>query len=768
MRVIEHLVASLHAAATYNKHDVAAPSVILWTDGQRLWEGVASRIGECLERFYILSPEVSGDNAGPSTWIRYRLIDDPDKEGIPVVYLPGIARHAFRSPIGFPEEARHLYALQFLGQFWTQLNGKDWTPAALMSSADGGLSLDLARDSNTLEALSTQLVGVLDAPVASFQGKRLEAADFNTLAASDPAGMLLRWMSDPEKVKAEWSAERMAAFQALCQQQYHFNPVSDGRLVAAEKLVAGGGPWDALWARFEEAPAPYRPLRDVLAMVQAADLFGVSSPRLPQTNQGEEDQLRSDLVALAAKPPQEILGQLAKLADDNRPRTASVWAELGEAPLAQAVSHLGHMARAIQQGLPGTDWTSIAEAYLSAGWKVDAEARRSYASVRDKADMEAVTVALRAAYLPWLEQQAGRLSTWASDYPNRSKATARQQTAEAGTVYLFVDGLRADVAMELSALLEGSGLTPLVATAWAPLPTVTATAKPGWHPLTEQLCGEMLSEKFEPQSIEDGKVLTTEGFRTRISKLGFVWFPGAETGVPSGSGWTETADFDSLGHSEGAKLAWRIHEELQVVRQRISELLRAGWKKVVVITDHGWLWLPGGLPKSELPVHLTASKWGRCATMKPGAQHPLPTAPWFWANQHHVVLAPGVNAFRNGTEYAHGGLSLQEALTVVLTVGGSHGTNLADVTISSLRWLGLRLNVEVQGATSEFCLDVRTKAADASTSLLGKTAARQPIGIDGKVSILITNDDHAGAAAILVVLHGDEVVAKCPVTIGEN
>jgi len=66
------------------------------------------------------------------------------------------------------------------------------------------------------------------------------------------------------------------------------------------------------------------------------------------------------------------------------------------------------------------------------------------------------------------------------------------------------------------------------------------------------------------------------------------------TGDPAGSGWTETADFDSRGHDEGAKFVWRIDEELKMVRQRITELLQAGWNKVVVITDHGWLWMPVG------------------------------------------------------------------------------------------------------------------------------------------------------------------------------
>jgi hypothetical protein len=767
MTILEYIVASLRAASAYNKHDVTAPSVILWTDGPRLWESVAGRIGECLELFYILNPEVSA-HAGPSTWIRYQLSANAGKEGLPVVYLPGVSRQAFRSPTGFPEEARHLFALQFVGQFWTQLNGKDWTPAALLSSADGGLALDLAKDNATTQALAAQLASVLDTPVQRFHGKRLEAADFNTLSVSDPAGMLLRWLSDPDKAAAEWPAERMAAFREICRQQYHFNPASDGRLVAAEKLVAGGGEWENVWGRLEEAPVPYRTVREALAMVKPTDLFGTTSLRLPKTNQDAEDRLRKALLALANKPPQEIPGELVKLAQEHRQRASSLWAQLGEAPLAEAATHLGRMAQAIQQSLPGTNWDSLAKEYLRTGWQVDAEARRGFAAVRSKTDMDALTTALQAAYLPWLEQQAKRVAAWASDYPNASKASARQLTAEAGTVYLFVDGLRVDVALELAALLEGSGVTPATAIAWAPLPSVTATAKPGWMPLAEELCGDKLSEKFEPQLVSEGKPLTTDAFRTGITALGFVWFSGAETGDPSGSGWTETADFDARGHDEGAKLAWRIQEELQVVRHRIQELLQAGWKKVLVITDHGWLWLPGGLPKTELPTHLTASKWGRCAAPQDGAKYTLPAAPWFWANQHHVVLAPGVTVFRNNVEYAHGGLTLQETLTLVITVVDSKKADFGRASILSVRWLGLRLNVEVEGAGTDFHIDVRTKAADASTSLLGKNPPKQPLRADGKTSLIIANDDHAGAAATLVLLHGDQVVAKCPVTVGEN
>ena len=324
MTVLEHMVDSIMAAAAYNAHDAAPPAVILWTDGQKLWEAVASRLGECIDRFYILSPEVSGTNAGPSTWIRYQLGLETDKKEAPVIYLPGVSRQDFRTPIGFPEEARHLFALQFLGQFWTQLNGKDWTPAALLSSKDGGLGLDLAKDDYTAQALAIQLAGVLEAQVSSFQGKRLTAADFNVLSVSDPVGMMLRWMTDPDKAKAEWPADRMAAFQGICLEQYKIDPLSDGRLKAAELLVAGGGAWDNLWDRFEEAPAVYRALKEVLALVKSDGLFSSNNPRLPQTNQEGEGSLRKALLALTDKPAQEVLPQLLKLALANRKRAASV------------------------------------------------------------------------------------------------------------------------------------------------------------------------------------------------------------------------------------------------------------------------------------------------------------------------------------------------------------------------------------------------------------------------------------------------------------
>lgn len=767
MTVLDHIVSSIKAAATYNRHDVAAPTVILWSDKERLWESVADRIGECLDEFYIWKPETEGTTAGPSTWIRYHL-SAAGGGGIPVVYLPGIGRHEFRSPADFPEEARHLYALQFQGQFWTQLNGKDWTPTAVMSSQDGGLGLDMAMNKDTITALRTQLMTVLEASVDSLQGKRLEAVDFNGLAAADPAGMMLRWMSDPDNAEATWPSQQMAAFEAICKDQFKVSPANDGRLVAAEKLVAGGGAWEQVWQRYEEAPKAFRGVREILGLVKTNDLFDNSSPRLPQNNEQAEDKLRKELQGLAGRPKKEASDEVGTLAKSHSERARSIWAQLDEAPLADAIAHLGRMVSAIKVGLQASDWEGFAKSYMDSAWKVDAEARRSFAAVRNKKDVDAVSAALRAIYLPWLTEQAERVTNLISSYPNKSAASARTLVAEAGTIYLFVDGLRADLANELCELLESKGLEPKVETSWAALPTVTSTAKPAWAPLTEAVCGDEVSEGFEPQLSANHKTLKTVAFRETITELGFPWFPISETGDPSGSGWTEVADFDKRGHSDGAKLAWRIREEIQVVHQRVTELVQAGWKKVVVITDHGWLWMPGGLPKTDLPTHLTASKWGRCALPQPGAVHNLPEVCWFWGNEHPVVLAPGVTALKNGVEYAHGGLTIQEALTASITVESSQGAGLSSVTISSLRWLGLRLKLKVEGDGQDLEIDIRGNAASADSTKLGKDKTLPKLNTNGEASILITDDEHEGDAAVLVILQGGEVIYKQPITIGEN
>lgn len=771
MTVLEHLLSVIHHSGIYNRHDLAKPNVILWTDGERLWEKSARMISHSQPGFFQLDESEVGDFSGPSTWVRYQL-GKWTGDNVPVVYLPGIHRHQFRGAAGFPEYARHLYALQFQGQFCSQLNGKDWTPAAILGSEDGGLGLRVARDRATQQALGDQLEAVLQTPVAELRGKQLEASDFHELAIGDPVRLVLDWMNAPEKATKDWPESQLAAFLAFCKKDLGFHPEKDGIITAAEKMTSGDGKWTKVWNRFEELALSLPGVRQSLDLVKPADLFSNSNPRIPATNRRLEDELRKGLGEVGTLPEAKAKEALLALAKVHSPRAGTLFARLGEAPLAKAITHLDRMVAGMKNGVAGTDCASIGESYLEGAWVVDAEARRAWDAARKSEDAAAVATALRATYLPWLESLATRLQACAAAYPIKKSQDAREQVIEPGTVILFVDGLRVDLAKELIETMTTDDLKIESAPAWSAMPSVTATAKPAWQPLAAALHGHAASEVFEPIVAATGKPCGTTEFRKLLKECGLTWVDPSQAGNPEQCGWTEVGAFDRYGHDQGAKLAWRIHEELLGVRQRIEELLQAGWKSVRVVTDHGWLWMPGGLPKVDLPKHLTVSKWGRCALPDPQASHELPMVPWFWGNEHPIVLAPGISVFKNGTEYTHGGMTLQEALTLTIHFSREQVSGGAPASITSSKWSGFRLKIGIDPADPTVRADIREKVADPSSSIFKgekpeKEKQKAP-DADGTLTLFVEDDSSVGKAAFLVILRNGIVLAKKSITIGED
>ena len=81
-----------------------------------------------------------------------------------------------------------------------------------------------------------------------------------------------------------------------------------------------------------------------------------------------------------------------------------------------------------------------------------------------------------------------------------------------------------------------------------------------------------------------------------------------------------------------------------------------------------------------------------------------------------------------------------------------------------MTWKGLRCAVVVEGAAPGQRVDIRTKAALAASSLV----ASKPL-VDGKASLAVADDEHMGAAAVVVVLGaGGEVLQKRATAVGEN
>lgn len=769
MTVLESILQSMRNAASYNQHELAAPSVILWPDEERLWT-------QCIEPLRATYPallslgEYSSEKAtGPAAWLRY-VLNLQTGDDVPVIYLPGIGRAAFRSADQCPDPAKHLFALQFQGQFWTQKNGKNWTPFAFLSSADGGLGLDVAADQETKKAINECLRALLEVEVDALRAGKLEAGDFRAIVTKDPARTLLRWMGDPSKVAPGMQKSELewANFRAVCRDTYQFDPEKDGAITAAERLTSGKGAWSLVWERFKEAPRAYPGIKKLLESLPAMNLFEAASEYRPLSNRKEEERLEKDLLALSSVQPKDVFPKIKTLSAEHAHRATWVWAALGESQLALAIGHLRDLAETVQSsGNPGS-WDALADYYSYEGWKADHSVLRILDVARSIAATKASTAAIRAAYIPWLEKFATLTQSLARTYPTSGPKSCRNLPAEEGTVYLFADGLRMDLARALEERLLTSGVVVQIAFNfnWSALPTVTATAKPAWMPLAAKLGGPLEGAAFQPKEQSTGKPLNHARFQQLVEELGISFIDSNELGSSKGCAWTEFGSVDTYGHEQGARLAWRIEEELTSLQQRIVDLFQAGWAKVKVITDHGWLMVPGGLPKIELPKHLAASRWSRCAVPEPGAQHGYPVTSWFWDSTEAVVLATGVSCFVSGMEYAHGGLTMQEALIPSLTLSAVQTGGARSVVLKEIKWLGMRLNVVLEGAQG-LTVDVRSKVADPKSSF----AATPVLGAaDGqKTSLLVTDEDSLGAAAFLVVVdQTGQTIFKHPVVIGEN
>jgi hypothetical protein len=269
--------------------------------------------------------------------------------------------------------------------------------------------------------------------------------------------------------------------------------------------------------------------------------------------------------------------------------------------------------------------------------------------------------------------------------------------------------------------------------------------------------------EFEPRVAADGKPLSGHNFRKLLTENGVQPLDKHETGDPSGRAWTESGDLDHYGHEHGVRLARDVDTQLSAVVERVQELRDAGWRRVRIVTDHGWLLVPGGLPKTELPKHQAETRWGRCAVLKDTAHGTPLTFGWDWCKDVQVAYAPGVSSFIAGADYAHGGLSLQECLVPVLDLVVAAPAAAVQVTIKAVTWKGLRCVVEVDSTAAGLTVDVRTKPALATSSLV---ASVKPLEA-GKASVAVADDDNLGAAAVVVILAADgQVIQKQATTVG--
>lgn len=672
--LLDALAQALARASLYNSNDQVAPAAVLWPDKEGQWLPLLPALRARLP-LLTLGDHDPAQRSGSAYWMRCMLAgalpnDRLPADSIPVIYLPGVSRQEMRAVEECPRLLQPLADLQYRGVLWTQKNARDWTLAAFVQSKEGGLDIPVGADAATRDALLRALPVLANEPLARLrQTAPLRAPFFDALLNPDLARRLLLWLNDPAGYRQTLDAAAWQSFCNLCRRDYAFDPATADPVTAARTLSQPAGVWAEVWQRYTEAPAAYPNLAGLLRQARPPAqlaLFETPQPYWPQDNEAAEAALRSELAALDNALTGAARARILALDETHGARRAWVWSQQGQAPLACALEHLVRLAAFTQQPLSGATATALAQAYAATGWQSDAAVLAALAAVHAAADVAAVTSAVRALYRPWLEQGALALQTLVAVQP-AAVQTPELPAPDMGTCLLFVDALRFDVARRLADHLAGLGLTATVDWRFAALPPVTPTAKPAVSPVAPRLTGSGQKE-FAPKTLNGGSVVTVTVLRSLLADAGYQVLAAHELGDPAGRAWSEAGAFDRYGHEHGWKLAHRIDEELLLIQERVQNLLGHGWRTVRIVTDHGWLLLPGGLPKSDLPIHVSHVRKGRCALLKAGVTVDHCVVPWRWHDATLVATAPGIACFEAGKEYEHGGISAQEIVTPVLDI----------------------------------------------------------------------------------------------------
>lgn len=500
MKVRQALIVFLRKAAAFNAGAQVTPACILWPDKDKQWLNCIASLRQDLPELLSLGEYIPGTGAGPAIWLKCAMANALEEhklpaDAIPVLYLSGVSRSDLRAIETCPRDLQPLAELQYRGVFWSQGNGRDWTVNAFLTSKKGGLGLEVAQDHATHEALVLVLqAGVLlDMDLESVQGRVVNAEWLHSLLAPNPTRDLLMWMNDPTATRQQWGDVLWDLFVKRCKADFGFDPVADGVLIAGEKLALGEGKWAAVAVLYRDSFASFPNIFGLLSKIQPPQqgLFPDQAVQsgYPQANEQAEAALRYALSACAGMDAAQARAAVIAAEKEHGLRRDWLWSRMGCSPLAGAVAHLFEVAQRSATAPIGQTPTELADSYQQGGWQVDHAAMQALACVHAKVDLEAVSAALRAMYLPWLEEAARRLQTAVKATGGLPQISgALDGVAAPGTCTVFVDGLRYDVAVQLQQRLSSIGDAALIAR-WTSLPSVTASGKAWCSPVATHIVG---------------------------------------------------------------------------------------------------------------------------------------------------------------------------------------------------------------------------------------------------------------------------------------
>lgn len=766
--LFDKVVQALRQAEQHNSSIMVKPEVILWPDLERQWTEVIPILQGALPHLLIYGDYDAAHMQGPAIWIKCMIAKALseavwEENTTPIIYLPGIAKADFRNVEVAGLEIQPLLEYQYTGTMFLQENGKEWTILAFVENANAGLGVSIVRDSGTKYALKKALPTIFQNSDILLGKTIIDQEYLSEQLFPDMIPSVLKWMCKGDAFLQSMDAGKRDLFAQLCLSQYDFEPDYKNIKTIAEKLGSQRKAWKNVWQMYANAPKKSPEIAELLRLAKPDDLgdgmFALPVESWPQVNEQQEDELRTAFVKTAKLQPKETLTSFKQLENSHKDRRNWVWSELGETPLANALSYLIVMAEKATESFPFSNLEDLKGYYISNGYLVDQAMRKSLAAVKTDKDKTVIKSLIKTIYQPWLASVTNKFQALVE----KDATVFTDQTAQVETesFVLFVDAFRFELAEEFCKRIRALNYTVSLETGWSAIPSLTPTAKPNVSPVATAISVNSDINEFRPQ-LQSGKELQTAAFRDALTAAEFSYISKSEDINPAISCWQEIGDIDTKGHEEQSDMVRRIEELFEQIQEVLETAFEKGVKRIKIVTDHGWLLLPGGLPKTQLHAGLTETRWGRCAWIKEGVITDLLHLPWRWNPSIYIAYAPGISFFKANEEYAHGGISLHECLVPTISIE-NESSSKSIAKIQSIKWVNLKCTVETENATEDHTIDIRTKYNDESTSIVESTKKTVK---ENKGSVMVSDDAESQAATIVLLDASGRILDKKLTTVG--
>lgn len=765
----DKIIEALKQASQHNENTMVKPEVILWSDPDSQWLPVINKVQDKYNALFVFGEYLPEKKQGPAIWLKCviaQTIQEPvwDNSLTPVIYLPGISKDNLRNITDIGLELQPLVEYQYTGALFTQYNGKDWTIMAFLQNAENGLGLQIAQDNATKEAVIKSLPVFFEYSKESFNASLIDSDFLNSLVFPNANQYILKWMCEGDKFMNSLGEEK-ETFINICKTRFAFEPNYKNIKAIAEKLGSQKDSWKSVWCYYANSPSKFPEIKDLLEQAKPADLgagmFAITEESWPSVNQTYEDELRKSLEKLSTKDFDTICKGLAELDKLHSKRRNWVWSELGYSPLVFALKQLLSLSEIVKMRYPFGTIEELIEYYISLGYEADTLLRKSFTSVKTDVDKKVIQKILDIVYKPWLERITLKFQDLLVKDNKVLKNFKSSIDKGTNTFYLFVDAFRFELAKEFEKRIEKIGFETKLNYSFSALPSLTASSKPKSSPVSNKISIESECIEFVPQFVS-GRPVQIADFRKELSELNFITSK-TESYDSSKSYWVEIGEIDKKGHHDQSGMLKIIDVLFDQIHEVIETAVTNGIKRIKIVTDHGWLMLPGGLPNVKLSKDLTETRWGRCALIKEGVKTDLLQLPWEWNPSVFVAYAPGISFFRINDEYAHGGISIQECLIPELIIEAKLDKPFSG-RIKNLKWVNLKCSVETEAASDGYLIDIRTKYTDEATSIV---LSKNRVITDNKCTLMVDDSAISSAAFVVLTNENGRIIDKQNITIGD-